>query len=66
MDIMHEKRAALKQHTTFPHQCLITCLLSLQNENNLMSLSDKEIIDNVVRVMTAGHYISSVLITSSV
>lgn len=63
MDLIHEKRAALKQQTAFPHQDLITCLLSIQSEENLMSLSDEEIIDNVIGVMVAGHDTSSVLIT---
>ncbi|EXB50284.1 Cytochrome P450 [Morus notabilis] len=62
--LIHEKRVELKEKcASDPHQDLITCLLSLQNEDGEEELSEKEIMQNVMLVMIAGYDTSSVLIT---
>ncbi|KAF9596569.1 hypothetical protein IFM89_012300 [Coptis chinensis] len=63
MDIIHEKRLALEKQQVSPNQDLITSLLSIHGEGNVELLSDKEIVDNVILVMAAGHDTSSVLLT---
>ncbi|KAF9587808.1 hypothetical protein IFM89_005683 [Coptis chinensis] len=63
MGIIHEKRLALEKQQVSPNQDLITSLLSIRGEDNASLLSEKEIVDNVMLVMTAGHDTSSVLIT---
>ncbi|KAJ0082892.1 hypothetical protein Patl1_11096 [Pistacia atlantica] len=63
LDLIHERRAALKHQTAVPHQDLITCLLSIRNSDNSIILSDEEIVNNVIVLMIAGHDTSSVLIT---
>ncbi|XP_031264916.1 taxadiene 5-alpha hydroxylase-like [Pistacia vera] len=63
LDLIHERRAALKHQTAVPHQDLITCLLSIRNSENSIILSDEEIVNNVIVLMIAGHDTSSVLIT---
>ncbi|XP_038685630.1 cytochrome P450 716B1-like [Tripterygium wilfordii] len=62
-DLVSEKRAELEQNKASPCQDLITCLLSISDENNEQVVSEKEIIDNIMLVMFAGHDTSSVLIT---
>lgn len=37
----------------WPHQDLITCLLNIRGETNEAVISDKEIIHNVLLIMTA-------------
>ena len=61
--LIHEKRVALEQKGVSPQQDLITLLLSIGHDNNEQMITDKEIIHNVLLVMTAGHDTSSVLIT---
>ncbi|KAK1582190.1 hypothetical protein Q3G72_012619 [Acer saccharum] len=62
-DLIQEKRKKLEQKTASPHQDLITCLLSIRNENGQEVITEKEIVHNVMLVMVAGHDTSSVLIT---
>ncbi|KAK2660413.1 hypothetical protein Ddye_006946 [Dipteronia dyeriana] len=65
-ELIHEKRETLKQQYTSAasaNQDLISCLLSLRNEDDSILLSDEEIIDNAIIVMVAGHDTSSILIT---
>ncbi|GMY31330.1 cytochrome P450 716B1-like [Fagus crenata] len=62
-DLIREKRVELEQKGASPCQDLITCMLSIHNENNEQVISDKEIVQNVIVVMVAGHDTSSVLIT---
>jgi cytochrome P450 len=62
-DLIREKRVELEQKGASPRQDLITCMLSIRNENNEQVISDKEILQNVIVVMVAGHDTSSVLIT---
>ena len=63
LDLIHEKRAALERQNVSPQQDLITTLLSLQNEDNSLVLSDEEIVDNAIVIMVAGHDTTSVLLT---
>ena len=58
-----EKRADLEQKGASPRQDLITCLLSIRNEQNEEVISEKEIIHNVMLIMVAGYDTSSVLLT---
>ena len=62
-ELIHEKRVELEQKGASPHQDLITCMLSNHNENNEEAVTEKEIVDNVILVMVAGHETSAVLIT---
>lgn len=62
-DLIREKRMKLEQKTAAPHDDLITCLLSIRNENNEEVISENEIVHNVMLIMVAGHDTSSVLIT---
>lgn len=59
-DLIGEKKLQLQQMGADPKQDLITCLLSM---NDGEEISEKEIVDNSVLVMTAGHDTSSVLVT---
>ncbi|KAL5548334.1 hypothetical protein UlMin_003565 [Ulmus minor] len=61
--LIQEKRVELEQKGASPYQDLITFLLSNRNDDNKEVLTEKEIIHNVMLVMTAGHDTSSVLIT---
>lgn len=63
MDLIHEKKAALEQHNAIPQQDLITTLLSLQNEDKSVVLSDGEIVDSVIIIMLAGYDTTSILLT---
>ncbi|XP_062080611.1 cytochrome P450 716B1-like [Humulus lupulus] len=58
-----EKRVELEQKDASPDQDLITCLLSIRNDNNEEMITEEEIVHNVLLVMTAGHDTSSILIT---
>ena len=62
-ELIHEKRVELERKGASPHQDLITCMLSNRNENNEEAVTEKEIVDNVILVMVAGHETSAVLIT---
>ncbi|KAK4851553.1 hypothetical protein QYF36_016246 [Acer negundo] len=62
-DLIQEKRKKLEQKIASPHQDLITCLLSIRDENGQEVITEKEIVHNVMLVMVAGHDTSSVLIT---
>ncbi|KAK6932322.1 LOW QUALITY PROTEIN: Cytochrome P450 [Dillenia turbinata] len=55
--------AALEQQVSSINQDLITCILSLRNEDNSAALTDEEILDNCIITMVAGHDPSSILIT---
>ncbi|POO00378.1 Cytochrome P450, E-class, group I, partial [Trema orientale] len=61
--LIHEKRVELEQKRASPLQDLITCLLSIRSDNDKEMITEKEIVHNVVLVMTAGHDTSSVLLT---
>jgi cytochrome P450 family 26 subfamily A len=61
-DLIAEKRMGLKKGAD-PHQDLISCLLSTRDENNGEGITEKEIVDNVILVLTAGHDTSAILIT---
>lgn len=64
MELVHEKKVALKLlHKADPNHDLISCLLSLRNQDDSMFLTDEEIVDNTIGVMVAGYDTSSVLIT---
>ncbi|CAL5345752.1 unnamed protein product [Camellia sinensis] len=63
MDLISQKRVALEKKWCFPHQDLITCLLSIRNEDNSALLSDEEIEDNAVIIMIGGYDTSSILLT---
>ena len=62
-DLIREKRIKLEQNVAAPHDDLITCLLSIHNEENEVLISDDEIVHNVMLVMVAGHDTSAILIT---
>lgn len=62
-DLIREKRIKLEQKVAAPHDDLITCLLSIRNENNEVLISHDEIVHNVMLVMAAGHDTSAILIT---
>ncbi|KAK3199670.1 hypothetical protein Dsin_023085 [Dipteronia sinensis] len=62
-DLIQEKKKKLEYKTASPHQDLITCLLSIRDENGQEVITEKEIVHNVMLVMVAGHDTSSVLIT---
>ncbi|XP_031478977.1 taxane 13-alpha-hydroxylase-like [Nymphaea colorata] len=58
------KRASCLQGLVSPHQDLITYLLSMKGENGKESiLSEEEVIDNALFVMSAGYDVSSTLIS---
>ncbi|KAL6313994.1 hypothetical protein AAG906_011726 [Vitis piasezkii] len=61
-ELMREKEVELEKGAS-PHQDLITCLLSIRGKNNEEVITEKEIVDNVMLVMVAGHDTSAVLIT---
>ncbi|XP_050216931.1 cytochrome P450 716B1-like [Mercurialis annua] len=65
-DLISEKRMEIEKKCGNTRQDLITCMLSNCNQNNgggAGEISEKEIVDNVMLVMTAGHDTSSVLLT---
>lgn len=62
-DIVQKKKVELEQNGANTHQDLITCLLSMVDEDDKQGLTEKEIIHNAVLVMVAGHDTSSVLLT---
>ncbi|PON51523.1 Cytochrome P [Parasponia andersonii] len=62
--LIYEKRVESEQKCNgSPHQDLITCLLSIRNDNNEEMITDKEIVQNVLLVMAAGYDSSSVFVT---
>ncbi|KAI3680547.1 hypothetical protein L6452_35320 [Arctium lappa] len=64
IDLIREKREAIEERKqTGPHKDLITSLLSIRDEDNLPTMSDEEIIDNIIAVMIAGYDTTSVLVT---
>ncbi|KAK1556452.1 hypothetical protein Q3G72_005206 [Acer saccharum] len=62
-NLIHVKRAALKQNTALLRQDFITCLLDIQSKGNSIVISDEEIVDNSIIVMIAGHDTSATLLT---
>ena len=62
-ELLDEKRVELEEKGGSSHQDLITCLLSIRNEENELVLSEKEIVHNIMLVLVAGFDTSSVLIT---
>ena len=62
-NLIHDKRVTLKQNTALPRQDFITCLLDIQSKGNSIVISDKEIVDNSITVMIAGHDTSATLLT---
>ncbi|XP_038685626.1 cytochrome P450 716B1-like [Tripterygium wilfordii] len=61
--LIRERQTEIKQNHGSPHRDLITSMLNLRNEANDRVITDEEIVQNVMLVMTAGHDTSSVLIT---
>lgn len=61
-ELISEKRTQLANGAS-SYQDLISCLLSIRGEDNEESVSEDEIIHNVMLIMTAGHDTSSILIT---
>ena len=62
-ELINEKRKELGQEGASPRKDLITCMLSIRNEDGEEALTEKEILHNVMAVMVAGYDTSSVLIT---
>ncbi|KAK9155750.1 hypothetical protein Sjap_003230 [Stephania japonica] len=62
-DLIKEKRQAIEEHRCSPTADLMTCLLSIRGENNEEIISEKEIIDNSLLIMIAGHDTTSILLT---
>ncbi|OVA06097.1 Cytochrome P450 [Macleaya cordata] len=62
-DLMVERRAALERGQASPDADLITCFLSVHGEDHAEMITEKEILDNAIVVMFAGHETSSSLIT---
>ena len=60
-ELMRDKEEELENGAS-AHQDLITCLLSMRGKDKQL-LTEKEIVDNVLLVMTAGHDTAAVLIT---
>lgn len=61
--VIHKKKTELEQNEGSSDQDLITCLLSMLDENGKQLITVKEIIENSMLVMAAGHETSSTLIT---
>lgn len=61
-ELLQEKRVQLLKGAA-PNQDLLSCLLTIRDEDGQELISEKEIIDNTMLVMVAGHDTSSVLIT---
>ena len=61
--LIHEKRVQLEQKTASPQQDLITCFLSIRNDDGKEELTELEMVHNIMVVMVAGHETSSVLLT---
>ncbi|KAH7546693.1 hypothetical protein FEM48_Zijuj01G0228700 [Ziziphus jujuba var. spinosa] len=62
-EFIEEKRKELKQGNPSQRKDLISCLLSMRNEDNEEVLTEKEIIHNVMLAMAAGYDTTSVLLT---
>ncbi len=62
-DLIGEKGKELQEMGSNPHQDLITCMLSSRNPNDVEEISEEEIVDNSMLVMTAGHDTSAVVLT---
>jgi cytochrome P450 family 26 subfamily A len=62
-ELIHEKRVQLEQKTASPQQDLITCFLSIRNDDGKEELTELEMVHNIMVVMVAGHETSSVLLT---
>ncbi|POO00374.1 Cytochrome P450, E-class, group I, partial [Trema orientale] len=61
--LIHEKRVEMEQKGASPNKDLITCLLSIRNEDGEEMITEKEIVHNVLLFITAGHDTSSILLT---
>nr|XP_043622994.1 taxadiene 5-alpha hydroxylase-like [Erigeron canadensis] len=64
VDLIQEKRDALnkQKEQVNPHTDLITSLLSICDKDNSPTMSDEEIIDNIMIVMVAGYDTTSILL----
>ncbi|XP_050367643.1 beta-amyrin 28-monooxygenase-like [Argentina anserina] len=62
-ELLRDKRAQLQQKTASPLEDLITCLLSIRNDDDEEALAELEMVHTIMVVMVAGHDTSSVLIT---
>lgn len=62
-ELLKKKKTELEQNMASSQQDLITCMLGMRNEEGKELITEKEIIDNAMLVMVAGHDTSSVLIT---
>nr|ATG29925.1 CYP728Q11 [Taxus chinensis] len=60
--LLEERRGKIKQGLASPSQDLMSCMLTMKDENG-ESLTEEEIIDNMMLVMIAGHETTSVLLT---
>ncbi|GJY43944.1 cytochrome P450 716B1-like protein [Tanacetum coccineum] len=64
-DLIREKREALEEQNQQgdAHKDLITSLISIRAEDSSTTMSDEEIIDNIIVVLVAGYDTTSVLVT---
>ncbi|XP_004299710.1 PREDICTED: cytochrome P450 716B1-like [Fragaria vesca subsp. vesca] len=62
-ELIREKRVQLEQRKASPQQDLVTCFLSIRNDEGKEELTELEMVHNVMVVMVAGHDTSSILIT---
>nr|GEY05482.1 cytochrome P450 716B1-like [Tanacetum cinerariifolium] len=65
VDLIREKREALEEQNQQgdAHKDLITSLISIRAEDSSTTISDEEIIDNIIVVLVAGYDTTSVLVT---
>ncbi|KAI3495206.1 hypothetical protein L1887_37438 [Cichorium endivia] len=65
IDLIREKREALQEQKqqANPHKDLISSLISIHDDDGSPTMSDEEIIDNIIVVMVAGYDTTSVLLT---
>lgn len=64
-ELVQKKRIDLKKqnNNAFPQHDLITSLLCMRDEEGQEVITEKEIVQNAMLVMVAGHDTSAVLIT---
>ncbi|XP_057441236.1 taxadiene 5-alpha hydroxylase-like [Lotus japonicus] len=62
-EIVHMKKIEQEKNGASAHQDLISCLLGMYDEDGKQVITEKEIIQNCMLVMVAGHDTSSILIT---
>ncbi|KAM5585646.1 cytochrome P450 716B1 [Rosa sericea] len=62
-ELIGERRVQLDQKKASPQQDLITCFLSIRNDEGKEELTELEMVHNVIAIMVAGHDTSAILIT---